>query len=184
MIALVNAFETLAIKANPELDEGTILIDYGSQSTKIVVIRDGGPVFTKELNLGSSIVTEEIQRQMAVSHDEAEDLKWISKDTVLPQEILGIYQQVFTEHIQEIKKNLNFYIAAGTAEQVAHCFITGGGARVPLFAELLSANIGLEVNDFNPFECGLQLAKGSNFSAQEVSGIGAVSIGLAMRCFG
>ncbi len=183
VIALSNVFEETAVAANPDLNEGSILIDYGAQSIKIIIYRNGGPIFTKELPMGGSLITEEIQRQMAVSYEEAEDLKTTQDDNGnLPEEILAIIQNQLEGQIAEVKKNLNFYISAGSADQVTNCFLLGGGARLVLLKEMLEASLGMEIVLFSPFDYGMKFAGGALEENRElIAAVGCVAIGLGMR---
>lgn len=180
VLALANTFEATAVEENPNLTDGAILLDWGAQSIKIIVYRNGGPIFTKELPLGGSLITEEIQRQMAVSYEEAEELKTSQDD--LPEEILSILQTQFSAQISEVKKNLNFYISTGSTEQVTYCYLTGGCSRSNLLRGMLTDALGMDVLIFNPFELGLK-SPGSKLGMdpEHVAAIAGVAIGLGMR---
>jgi type IV pilus assembly protein PilM len=182
VVAASNLFEMTAVALDPSLNEGAILIDWGAQSVKIIIYRNGGPIFTKELAVGGSLVTEEIQRQMALSYEEAEDLK-ISQDAQgnLPEEILGIAQGLLEGHIAEVKKNLNFYISAGSTEQITKCFVFGGGARSPLLIPMLTELLGIEVQVFNPFEFGLSAVGKLKDMQDQIASTGVTAMGLALR---
>lgn len=183
VIAISNIFEETAVAANPDLNDGSILIDYGAQSIKIIIYRNGGPIFTKELPMGGSLITEEIQRQMAVSYEEAEDLKSTRDDNGnLPEEILTIIQTQLDLQISEIKKNLNFYISAGSTEQVTNCFVLGGCSRLPLLKEMLEQSIGIEVQIFNPFDYGFKCGSSAlEDNLDQIAAVGCVVMGLGMR---
>lgn len=183
ILALCNAAEATLIAENDVLEEGVILLDWGAQSVKIAIYRTGGPIFTKELPLGGSLITEEIQRQMSVSYEEAEDLKTSQDDAGnLPEEILAILQTQFSNQIAEVKKNLNFYISTGSTEQVSHCYVTGGCSRSRLLLDMLNEALGMEVLLFNPFDYGLKSAsKNFGMDLEHISSIGAVVIGLGLR---
>ncbi|MBY0516188.1 MAG: pilus assembly protein PilM [Bacteriovoracaceae bacterium] len=183
VIALSNIFEETAVVANPDLAEGSILIDYGAQSIKLVIYRNGGPIFSKELPMGGSLITEEIQRQMAVSYEEAEDLKTTKDDNGnLPEEILTIIQSQLESQIVELKKNLNFYISAGSTEQVTNCFLMGGCSRLPLLKEMLDQSLGMEVEIFNPFDYGVKCSSSAlEDNIEQIAAVGTVVMGLGMR---
>ncbi len=154
----------------------------GAQSVKIVIYRNGGPIFTKELPVGGSLITEEIQRQMAVSYEEAEDLKTSQGDDGnLPEEVLAVIQSQLETHIAEVKKNLNFYISAGSTEQITECYLCGGGSRLAVLASMLSEQLGIEVRVFNPFEHGLKPVGKLAEDQEHIGAVGAVAMGLAMR---
>ncbi len=182
VLALANLFEATAVAENPTLNEGTILLDWGAQSVKIVIYRNGGPIFTKELPVGGSLITEEIQRQMAVSYEEAEDLKTSQGEGGnLPEEVLSIMQGQLETHIADVKKNLNFYISAGSTEQITKCFLCGGGSRFPLLATMLSEQLGIEVRVFSPFDYGMKPVGKLAENQELIGAVGAVAMGLAMR---
>ena len=164
-------------------EEGVILIDFGAQTTTVIVYKNGGPLLTKEINVGGVLITEEIQRVMGVSYEEAEDLKIFNNDTEnLPEEILQIIYKQIESQISEIKKVLNFYIAAGSSEQITNCLVMGGGSKLPGLLDQLDTLIGGSVEVFNLFDRIEYDQK--NFSERDIEQIarmGIVSIGLGMR---
>lgn len=184
VLALNNVFEHI-YETDLDLysDEGAIIIDFGAQTTTVLVYKNGAPVLTRELSIGGVLITEEIQRIMGVSYSEAEDLKTFGDaNGNLPEEIMGIIQNQIESQIGELKKVLNFYIAAGSSEQISNCFITGGGSNLPGLIEELQALIGGDVKILNPFD-RMEYDK-NNFSEQDITKIvstGIIPIGLGMR---
>jgi type IV pilus assembly protein PilM len=177
VIALSNVFEEVMKKDIEEYDQGTLLIDFGAQSTKIVVYKRGGPIFTKEIAIGGGLITEEIQRQMGVSYEEAEDLKTSNE---LPQEILNIINAQLDQQMAEVKKNINFYVAQGSAEKVNYCFITGGSSLLPGLVERLNEVTGIDVQRLDVLNKVKFNAKNS-LEMDRIGAIAPVVIGLAMR---
>ncbi len=182
VIALSNVFEEVFRDDLEEYSQGSLIIDFGAQSTKVIVYKRGGPIFTKELAIGGGLVTEEIQRQMGVSYEEAEDLKTSGDDKGnLPEEILNIINTQVDQQVAEVKKNINFYITQGSAEKVEYCFVTGGNSLLPGLVEKLSAITGLEVKKMDIFP-GIKIdEKKAENGLENLSAISAVAIGLAMR---
>lgn len=178
VIALSNVFEEVMRSDIEEYSQGTLLLDFGAQSTKIVVYKRGGPIFTKEISVGGGLITEEIQRQMGVSFEEAEDLKTSSE---LPQEILNIINIQLEQQMAEVKKNINFYITQGSAEKVDYCFITGGSSLLPGLIERLSEITGVEVKRLDVFSGVKVNDRKIGGNIEQVSAIAGVAIGLAMR---
>ena len=119
---------------------------------------------------------------MGVSYEEAEDLKIHGDDNGnLPEEIIGILEQYNERLMEELKKVLNFYIAAGSSEQVSYAFVTGGSCRLPGIKEALQEFIDLDVEEIDPFEA---LEVKGQFSDEELDDLaycGLVALGLAMR---
>lgn len=181
VIALSNVLEECLGANSDDLEEGTLLLDFGAQTTKIIVYKRGGPIFTKEVPVGGSLITEEIQRQMGVSYDEAEDLKTTTDENGnLPEEILNIINAQLEKQVAEIRKNINFYVTQGSAEKVNTCYITGGSSLLPGLIERLNAVTELEVERLDVLSA---FKLGSKFKGDEdyLAAIAPVVLGLAMR---
>lgn len=184
VIAVSNVFEEVAGDNIDEYSTGTLILDFGAQSTKIIVYKRGGPIFTKEIPIGGSLITEEIQRQMGVSYEEAEDLKTTPDDNGnLPEEILNIINSQVDQQIAEVKKNINFYITQGSAEKVNYCFVTGGSSLLPGLVEKLSDVAGLPVERLDIFSRIKIDDRKMNQNLDQLAAIAPTVIGLAMRKF-
>ena len=84
-----NAFET-----NYDLpsSDTIVLVNIGASVININVLADGTTAFTRDISMGGNQFTEEIQKQLSVSYDEAEALKLgggatVDADSVVPQEV-------------------------------------------------------------------------------------------------
>jgi len=182
VLALSNTFEEIFKKNIVEYSTGTLILDFGAQSTKIIVYKRGGPIFTKEIAVGGGLITEEIQRQMGVSYEEAEDLKTSVDDKGnLPEEILNIINAQIDQQIAEVRKNINFYVTQGSAEKVNYCFVTGGGSLAPGLIDKLSVVSGLAVERLDPFSVFKVDEKKIGQNLEQLAAISSVVIGLAMR---
>lgn len=182
VLALANVMEEVLKENMDDYNQGTLLLDFGAQSTKVIVFKRGAPIFTKEIPVGGSLVTEEIQRQMGVSYEEAEDLKTSADDRGnLPQEILNIVSTQIEQQVAEIKKSINFYITQGSAEKVEYCFVTGGSSLLPGMIEKLSIVTGLEVQRLDVLSAFKLNNRKLDENADQLAAIAPVVIGLAMR---
>jgi type IV pilus assembly protein PilM len=182
VIALSNIFEEVMKDDLEEYSDGTLLLDFGAQSTKIIVYKRGGPIFTKEIPVGGGLVTEEIQRQMGVSYAEAEDLKTTTDENGnLPQEILNIIEVQLEQQLAEVRKNINFYVSQGGAEKVNYCFVTGGSSLLPGLIDKLSEIAGIPVERLDVFSRFKIDEKRINVNLEDLNAIAPVVIGLAMR---
>ncbi len=184
VIALSNIFEEVAGDNLEEYSQGTLLMDFGAQSTKIVIYKRGGPIFTKEIPIGGGLITEEIQRQMGVSYEEAEDLKTTQDDNGnLPEEILNIINAQVDQQVAEIRKNINFYVTQGSAEKVSYCFVTGGSSLLPGMIDKLSVVAGVPVERLDIFSAVKIDEKKVGQNLDQLAAISPIVIGLAMRKF-
>ncbi|MFT6630754.1 MAG: type IV pilus assembly protein PilM [Bacteriovoracaceae bacterium] len=183
VFSIINVFELIMEDKLEEYSvEGTIIIDFGAQYTSVIVYKNGGPILTKEVGIGGVLLTEEIQRTMGVSYEEAEDLKIHGDDNGnLPEEILGILETHNEKLMDELKKVLNFYIAAGSSEQVSYCFMTGGSSRLPGIKESLQDMIEIDVHELNPFDVIEVKTKIDVDELEEIANCGLVALGLGMR---
>ncbi|MFW5878437.1 MAG: type IV pilus assembly protein PilM, partial [Myxococcota bacterium] len=94
--AVQNAFE---VSYGLPQGESVVLVNIGASVININVVSDGLSVFTRDVAMGGNQFTEDIQKQLNVSYDEAEALKLggevgADSDSVVPQEIERVIQQV------------------------------------------------------------------------------------------
>jgi type IV pilus assembly protein PilM len=183
VMCLSNIFE-FSVGKNRELyNDGTVIIEFGAQMTRVVVYKFDGPIYTKELMMGGSIITEEIQRQMGLNYDDAENLKCYGDESGnLPEEILVIINSALDTFISEIKKTLNFFLTASTEDKIRHCFITGGSSLLPGLAEGLEGILGIPIEELNPMSSldFSERALGKE-KVEFIKSQGAVALGLALR---
>jgi len=186
-IALLNVFELVA---NEELEANErsswVLLDIGAQQTEFIIYKNGMISFSKQINVGGLMITEEIQRQMGVNYKEAEDLKITGdQDGNLPEEIIEIIDSVVETFFAELKKTLDFYISSTSDEAFAGCYITGGSAQIPGMLEGLEALLGFPVRVLNPMDVIVyDEADFDETELRDFSFRAAAAIGLGMRSLG
>ncbi len=183
LIAVTNVFELVGGEQTESSDNSYLVLDMGAQKTFFIIYKNGMIMFTKEINVGGVMITEEIQRQMGVNYYEAEDLKITGDEGGnLPEEILEIIDDVVETFFSEIKKAIDFYVSSTSDESLCHCMVTGGSALIPGLLEGLEALLGVDVSVLNPFDAISYKQK--NFTEEEINQIayrGVQAIGLAMR---
>jgi type IV pilus assembly protein PilM len=183
IIAVTNVFEHVFAEKLKDSDDSYMILDMGAQKTFFIIYKGGMITFTKEINVGGVMITEEIQRQMGVNYNEAEDLKITGDENGnLPEEILEIIDDVVETFFSEIKKAIDFYISSTSDESLVTCVVTGGSALIPGILEGLEALLGVDVTVLNPFDTISYKKK--NFTDEEINQIayqGVQAIGLAMR---
>ncbi len=184
LIAAVNVFEYVYKEKLEDQNGGTwIFLDIGAQKTQFVIYRNSTITFTKEMNIGGVMITEEVQRQMGVNYQEAEDLKTQGDDKGnLPEEIMEIINDVKEKFFQELKKTVDFYVTSTSDDNFKECVLTGGSSLLPGIIEGLEGLLGITVSILNPFE-KIDYDK-KKFSDEEINRIaftGVVAMGLGMR---
>lgn len=183
LLALTNVFELVMEEKLIEPLESYLLIDLGAQKTEFIIYKNNMIAFSKEINVGGVMITEEIQRQMGVNYYEAEDLKITGDENGnLPEEILEIIDDVVESFFSEIKKTIDFYVSSTSDESLVGCLVTGGSALIPGIIEGLEALLGVDVSVLNPFDkIGYNAKNIDEDMINEIAYKGVEVIGLAMR---
>ncbi|MCB9094607.1 MAG: type IV pilus assembly protein PilM [Halobacteriovoraceae bacterium] len=184
VLSLINVFEYSYAEHINEYRNGTLIIDFGAQSTKVVVYKDGIPLLTKSIILGGINATEDIQKEIGLDFAEAEELKRSkTDDNNYPSEILDTVHKHVNKLLQKIKDAIAFYTASNSDDRIYHCFVTGGSLQLPGVIEGLSEMLDLSVEILDPMrkvDIKKNLPQGL---VDYITYCGAVSIGLAMRNF-
>ena len=179
--ALANVVEFVLHDEIKKMNYSWMALDIGAQNTLAIIYRGDRIVYSKEISMGGLLITEEIQRTMSVTYDEAEDLKSLNKDSQeFPQEVLDIVTRVLQNIFDEIKKVIDFYHSSTAGETIERCFATGGTLLLPMTLEYLKEVIEMEVNFLNPFD-KITYSKNIKEDMDEVALKSVVVIGLAMR---
>ena len=111
--------------------ETVVLINVGAAVSNINIISRGTTTFTRDITMGGNAFTEEIQKQLNISYDEAEALKVGGQgesDAVVPQEVERVIQGVADQMGGEIQRSLDFYLATSGESEISRIFVSGGSA--------------------------------------------------------
>lgn len=184
LFALCNVFELLKkeeIDANPS--DLNVVINFGAQITSLLIYKMDCIIFSREMNIGGDMITEEIQRQMGINHLEAEDLKTSGDESGnLPEEIVEINEIVMDSFFEEIKKTIDFFMTASAEEKVHRCFITGGTSLVPGLSEGLEQALGAPVAFLEPFDkVSFNERAFPKEALNMIASKGLIALGLSMR---
>jgi len=187
----VNAFSLLNMyEANyPIMEKEVIaLVNAGASLINIVVLQGGQYVFSRDISMGGNLFTEEIQKQLSVSYEDAELLKKggsAKKDTeeVMRKEVDMVIREVSEQIAGEIARSLDFYSAAAPADaQINKIWLCGGSCRISGLAEAIGKNQNLPVEILDPFKNVERNPK--HFDPAYIEEVGpqaGVVVGLALR---
>jgi type IV pilus assembly protein PilM len=181
--AIQNMFET-----NYSLPKGetVVLINAGASVVNINIISDGITTFTRDVTSGGNQFTEEIQKQLNVSYDEAEALKVGGKhgdqDAVVPQEVERVIASVAEQMAGEIQRSLDFYASTAADSHISKVFLSGGTAKIPALFKTIESRVGVPVEILNPFKnVEIDNRKFDPNLVMELAPVAAVAVGLALR---
>ena len=132
---------------------GTVaLVNVGHNSVNIHVLRDGISVFTRDLTTGGGTFTEELQRALTISNEEAEkELKIGDDDNPMTQEVEQILASAADALVNEIRSTLDFYLSTSMDGVIDRILLSGGAARTPRFANALYNQTRIAVEEADPF---------------------------------
>ena len=176
----------LAINYEIEKEEPIAVANVGASITNINIIKNNVSAFTRDIFKGGNQITEEIQRQLHVDHEEAENIKVGTKVDLTSQPIIQNVLKAAAESLaNEIGNSIEFFQSTTTYEKIAKLYLSGGGSKIKDFDIVLQQQIGIPVEIVNPFK-KIDYS-GRNFDMEylrEIGPIMAVGVGLASRKVG
>jgi len=165
--------------------ELTALLDIGSQSSSLILIKNGQYMYRKVLPVGGDEYTRQITQNMGLDFDHAETLKIsINQGSVsAPEEMQRVLAELNEVLVSEVQEAIAFYFEH-TRDQISlsQLGLLGGGARIMGLDAMLASALQVPVQVVNPFanisvnpkkfEVDYILMQGHLFS---------VALGLALR---
>jgi type IV pilus assembly protein PilM len=181
--AAANAFE-----ANHDFspDEVVALVNIGSQVVNINILVQGVPAFTRDISTGGNAYTEEIQKTLSVSWEEAERMKLGSaspeeSQEVLPQEVEQAMRTVTETLLGEIGRSLDFFSATSAESRISRVVLAGGGSKVSGLDAALQGKTSVPVERLNPIARVVPSTKLDTALLEEMAPELGVGLGLALR---
>ena len=176
--ALANCFKT---NYGDLTGQSIALLNIGATSTSMVVLDNKEVVFARDIPVGGSNYTADLQKGLNVSQEEAEAIKLsIGKDKTAPAEAQDILSATTEVVSDEIKASFDFYLNSASSHSITRCFVTGGASRTVGLLERLSKIVPCEKMD--PF-FGVKINPKA-FSPsyiEQIRDLAAVAVGLGMR---
>jgi len=181
--AVQNAFE-----ANYDISgsEVVALINAGASIMNINILKNGNTIFWRDISVGGNKYTEELQKELHLSQEQAEALKkGLPVEGASSAQAQPILDQVSQEVGQEIQKTFDFFIATSNTDRIDRIALAGGCAKVANLDQILQDRFGTRIELINPFE---RIEVNSKlFDPEFVASLGAsavVAVGLALRGVG
>jgi type IV pilus assembly protein PilM len=170
-------------------NETIALLNVGSEFTTINIVYEGISQFTRDISNGGSLITEEIQKQLQVSFEEAETYKAggstdenDGSHEMVPKEVNDIIETVVDSLAGEIQRSLDFYMATSNQGNIEKIFLTGGTANIPQIRSAIERRSRIPVELLDPFRRVYYDDK--QFNPQMLKGKApqaSICLGLALR---
>jgi type IV pilus assembly protein PilM len=148
-----NAFE---VNYNAAPEEAIALINVGAALSNINIIAGGTSAFTRDVTVGGNAFTEEIQKRLNVSQEEAEAWKigstGESAHEVLPHEVEAVLAEVADGVAGQFQRSLDFFLASAADATISRIYLCGGSAKVPALQKALQEKARTAVEILDPFQ--------------------------------
>ncbi len=177
--ALQNTFE-----ANYDMQsENTALIDIGASKTSLNILKGNSSLFMRDVSLGCGQINQKIMSLIECSFEEAEQFKYGDKpDRLTPEDLKGIISSVVADWCTEIRRALDFFYSTYPEDQIKRIILSGGGANIEEFRNLLATEASAEVESINPFKnFEIDQKIFDDAFIKQIRPQSAISMGLAMR---
>jgi len=179
--AVQNAYE---LNYDLVIDEVVALVNIGASITNLNIVKNGDSLFTRDIQLGGNLYNEEIQKQLGLSSEEAEQAK-VTGDYPDKERLQNIVSRVNETLALEIKRSIDFYVSTASDEKVHKIYLSGGTAKTSSLIEAVNQRLGIEVELLNPFNKLKYNDK--DFDPEylrEIGPLATVAVGLATRRLG
>jgi type IV pilus assembly protein PilM len=133
-------------------DECIALIDIGASKTTLNILRGNSSLFIRDVSLGCAQINQKIVSRADCSFEEAEELKCGDKPHKLSLiELKEIISSVVADWCTEIKRAYDFFNSTNPHDRIERILLSGGGANIVEFQQLLSVQTSADVKIVNPF---------------------------------
>jgi len=168
-------------------NEVVALIDLGASATSVSVLKGDTSIFTRDIQTGGNLLSEELQKRLGVSSEEAERAKLGDRNIadVDPDSVDEILADAIENLVQEVQRSLDFFSATSSEDQVSKIYLTGGVSNSVEVREKLEERLGVTAERVDPFRNVTINEK--EFDPEYLDAIGpmfSVAAGLAMRKVG
>lgn len=160
------------------------IINVGASLASINIVSQGASAFTRDIANGGNYITEQIQRQLGVPFEQAEDFKCqaVYAPQSVPPQVPPIIESVCDSIAGEIQRSLDFFHATSGEAELHRIYVTGGSANLPWLMSAISRRSQVAVEALPPLE---RIAvEGKDINQQIIQAHAAqlsVALGLAMR---
>jgi len=142
IFALTNIVEQIS---GPE-DASAMVVDIGASVTNMAIIKGENLGFTREILLGGKYLTNQIEKSLNLSFEDAEEKK-IKGD----HEVLYLFEDFIFNIASEINKTINFYVSTNPNQTLGKIYLSGGTSLLHGLKEKIGEYTNLEVEYLNPF---------------------------------
>lgn len=199
----VDAFacgNTFVLNDDSPAEETVMLISIGAARTSVDIVETREVKLTRDIGIGGTDFTKEIQREFNLSLGQAEELKKQQGAIVMESEDVSLsslaahddrsmrisecINPVLNKLLAEIRRMTDFYETSGGQKAINRIVLTGGGSRLANLDRYFSDKLGVAVDILNPFHKVRMTGKGLDAEVLKTqASYFSVAMGLALRAF-
>jgi type IV pilus assembly protein PilM len=163
-------------------DETIALIDIGAGKTSLNILKGLSSLFMRDVSLGCGQINQKIVSLAGCSLEEAEQMKFGGQNgKISPEDLNEIVSSIVSDWCAEIKRALDFFYSTYPDDTITKIILSGGGANIKEFRQLLATEASAEVETINPFN-KLEVADNLDSSyLEKIAPQAAICMGLALR---
>jgi len=180
--ALQNIFEV----NYPDNEGDVALIDIGAGKTSLNILKDNVSVFMRDVSLGCIQINQKIAGMIDCSLEEAEKIKngGSQSERISTEDLHGIIVSVAEDWCAEIRRALDFFYSTYPDDHIKRIVLSGGGANIAAFREMLAHETSAEVDTIDPFRGFVIDERFDSAYLERVAPQAAICMGLAIRKVG
>lgn len=137
-------------------DQTIALLNVGATLASLNVVANGVSAFTREIANGGNAITEEIQKQLGISYEQAEAYKCGTagegEQGMIPEPAARIIESMVDSIAGEIQRSLDFFLATTGEGEIARIYVTGGTSNLAAFGEAIQRRSRVAVERWIPTE--------------------------------
>ena len=167
-------------------DEIVALVNIGASVMTVNIMKAGTSIFTRDISLGGNRYNEALQRQLLLTHEQAEGAKRGEFEEEMDKEgVSTVVDDINAEVASEIARSIDYFKTTAVEGDIQKIALCGGGGKVTGLMDRLHERMGVEVELVNPFNqidtasCDLDPEQLADLAPEA-----AVGVGLAFRTIG
>lgn len=160
-------------------NQAVAILDVGAFFTHFVVVQNGEVIFCRDLPVGGSFFTQEIQSATEVSYFEAEKFK-VGPDSAMPDIAAQAIENALDAVCDQIQGSFEFFLNTTQGISITNIFLTGGASKTRGLAQALSKTLEIPTEFFDPRRV-LDIKPGTVENEDDLMTKGAVALGLSLR---
>ena len=161
------------------------IIDIGSNTSTVVVARDGVPEFVRIISAGGRDLTDAIRSEGMLTNDQAEATKIsLGLSTVgvplAQQSTVEVIYKVAGELLNSLRNTLTYFVGAHDQQPISQIILTGGGAKLRGFAQALQDGTHIPIVIADAFGLVAVDRRVASKASSATSDAATVALGLAL----